>query len=43
MPEQDDPRYTRSGALHVPASAGDTTWFSGDVYTIKVSRATGNG
>jgi mannose-6-phosphate isomerase-like protein (cupin superfamily) len=43
MPDHDDPRYTRSGALHVPASAGQTTWFSGDVYTIKAAAGTTNG
>jgi quercetin dioxygenase-like cupin family protein len=33
----EDPRYTTSGALHVAAGEGPTTWFSGDTYTIKVS------
>jgi mannose-6-phosphate isomerase-like protein (cupin superfamily) len=33
----EDPRYTTSGALHVPAGEGPTTWFSGDTYTIKAS------
>jgi quercetin dioxygenase-like cupin family protein len=32
-----DPRYTTSGAVHVPAGEGPTTWFSGDTYTIKAS------
>jgi mannose-6-phosphate isomerase-like protein (cupin superfamily) len=32
-----DPRYTTSGAVHVPAGQGRTTWFSGDTYTIKAS------
>ena len=30
------PRY-RSGAVHVPAGEGATTWFAGDTYTIKAS------
>jgi quercetin dioxygenase-like cupin family protein len=33
----EDPRYTTSGAVHVPAGEGPTTWFSGDTYTIKAS------
>jgi quercetin dioxygenase-like cupin family protein len=33
----DDPRYTTSGAVHVPAGEGPTTWFAGDTYTIKAS------
>jgi quercetin dioxygenase-like cupin family protein len=33
----EDPRYTTSGAVHVPAGQGATTWFSGDTYTIKAS------
>jgi quercetin dioxygenase-like cupin family protein len=32
-----DARYTKSGAVHVPAGEGPTTWFSGDTYTIKAS------
>jgi mannose-6-phosphate isomerase-like protein (cupin superfamily) len=32
-----DPRYITSGALHVRAGEGPTTWFSGDTYTIKAS------
>jgi len=39
----DDPRYTKSGALYVPATEGLTKWFAGDVYTIKASRASTNG
>jgi hypothetical protein len=35
--ESEDPRYTASGALHVRAGEGPTTWFSGDTYTIKAS------
>lgn len=39
----DDPRFTKSGALYVPAGNGLTKWFAGDVYTIKASRASTNG
>jgi quercetin dioxygenase-like cupin family protein len=39
----EDPRYTTSGAVHVPASEGPTTWFSGDTYTIKASGESTNG
>jgi quercetin dioxygenase-like cupin family protein len=35
--DHEDPRYTTSGAEHVPAGEGPTTWFSGDTYTIKAS------
>jgi mannose-6-phosphate isomerase-like protein (cupin superfamily) len=38
-----DPRYSASRALHVPAGEGPTTWFSGDTYTIKASRKSTNG
>jgi mannose-6-phosphate isomerase-like protein (cupin superfamily) len=38
-----DPRYSASRALHVPAGEGPTTWFSGDTYTIKASRESTNG
>ena len=39
----DDPRYTKSGAVYVPAGDGLTKWFSGDVYTIKASRESTSG
>jgi mannose-6-phosphate isomerase-like protein (cupin superfamily) len=39
----EDPRYTTRGAVHVPAGEGPTTWFSGDTYTIKASRESTNG
>ena len=39
----EDPRYTMSGAVHVPAGAGATTWFAGDTYTVKASRESTNG
>jgi mannose-6-phosphate isomerase-like protein (cupin superfamily) len=32
-----DPRYTTSGALHVPAGEGPTYWVSSDVYTLKAT------
>ena len=38
-----DPRYTKSGAVYIPASDGLTKWFAGDVYTIKASRESTNG
>jgi len=38
-----DPRYSTSGAAHVPAGEGPTTWFAGDTYTIKASRESTNG
>ena len=37
------PRYSTSGAVHVPAGEGPTTWFAGDTYTIKASRESTNG
>jgi hypothetical protein len=39
----EDPRYSRTGAVHVPAGGGVTTWFAGDIYTIKASAASTNG
>ena len=39
----DDPRFTKSGALYLPAGEGSTTWFSGDVYTTKASRESTSG
>jgi len=43
VPSTQDPRYTASGAMHVPAGDGPTTWFSGDTYTIKAARDSTNG
>ena len=43
LDRQDDPRYTTSRALHIPAGEGPTTWFSGDTYTIKASGESTNG
>jgi mannose-6-phosphate isomerase-like protein (cupin superfamily) len=37
LDHSEDPRYTTSGAVHVAAAEGPTTWFSGDTYTIKAS------
>lgn len=31
------------GGLHVPAGTGETTWFSGDTYTIKLATAATGG
>ena len=39
----DDPRWTRRGAIYVPANGGVTRWVSGDVYSTKVSHADTNG
>jgi quercetin dioxygenase-like cupin family protein len=33
----DDPRYTKRGALYVPAGEGPSIWAAGDVYTIKAT------
>jgi mannose-6-phosphate isomerase-like protein (cupin superfamily) len=38
-----NPRYSTSRAVHVPAGEGPTTWFAGDTYTIKASRESTNG
>jgi quercetin dioxygenase-like cupin family protein len=38
-----DPRYTKSGGLHVPASEGSVKWFSGDIYTVKLAAAHSRG
>jgi mannose-6-phosphate isomerase-like protein (cupin superfamily) len=38
-----DPRYSRSGAVHVPAGDGTSRWFAGDIYTIKASAGSTNG
>jgi quercetin dioxygenase-like cupin family protein len=43
FPNSEDPRYTTSGAVYVPAGDGVTKWFSGDVYTIKASHESTNG
>lgn len=33
--DSDDPRWTKRGAIHVPAGEGITRWVAGDVYTVK--------
>jgi len=42
QPGEPGQRHPR-GALHVPAGSGPTTWFAGDVYTIKASADSTNG
>jgi mannose-6-phosphate isomerase-like protein (cupin superfamily) len=37
MTRRTDPRFTASGALHVPAGEGSSYWGAGDVYTVKAS------
>jgi mannose-6-phosphate isomerase-like protein (cupin superfamily) len=39
----EDPQFTRRGALYVPAGEGPTWWFAGDTYTIKASSESTNG
>lgn len=39
----EDPRYTTRGGVYVPAGAGHTTWFSGDVYTVRLQASATNG
>lgn len=39
----DDPRWTKPGAIYVPAGGGETIWVTGDVYTKKVTSADTNG
>ena len=41
--ENTDWRYTKRGSVYVPAHQGVTKWFSGDVYTVKISAADTNG
>ena len=43
FPPLDDPRYTKRGALHVPAGDGITKWFAGDVYTFKFTASQTDG
>jgi mannose-6-phosphate isomerase-like protein (cupin superfamily) len=38
-----DPRYTKRGALYVPAGEGTTKWLVGDTYTFKADSANTNG
>jgi mannose-6-phosphate isomerase-like protein (cupin superfamily) len=37
LDDNEDPRFTKRGAIHVPAGEGLTWWFAGDTYTIKAS------
>ena len=37
------PHNPRGQSLHAPAGTGETTWVSGDVYTIKATAETTNG
>jgi hypothetical protein len=39
----DDPRYTTRGGVYVPAANGPTTWFSGDVYTVRLRASATSG
>lgn len=38
-----DELYVTPGGVHVPANEGITKWFSGDVYTIKLTATDTNG
>lgn len=38
-----DPRYTRRGAIYVPAGQGPTIWAVDDTYTIKLTASQTNG
>jgi quercetin dioxygenase-like cupin family protein len=38
-PDPSDPRYTKRGALHVPAGQGSTIWAAGDIYSVKATAA----
>jgi quercetin dioxygenase-like cupin family protein len=40
---EEDPRYTKRGAVYVPAGEGITKWVAGDVYTMKATAKTTNG
>lgn len=35
--DQDDPRYTKRGALFLPSGTGVTKWVFGDIYTVKAT------
>ncbi|GIF68979.1 hypothetical protein Ais01nite_70140 [Asanoa ishikariensis] len=39
----DDPRYTKRGAMFVPAGQGIQRWVAGDMYSVKASAKTTNG
>ncbi|MEV4757839.1 cupin domain-containing protein [Micromonospora sp. NPDC049559] len=42
-PGATDPRYTRRGAIYVPAGEGKSYWGAGDTYTVKVDERSTNG
>jgi quercetin dioxygenase-like cupin family protein len=37
LPDLTDPRYTKQGAVHLPAGTGVTKWVAGDIYTVKAT------
>ncbi|SNT00619.1 Cupin domain-containing protein [Asanoa hainanensis] len=39
----DDPRYTRRGAMFVPAGEGIQRWVWGDIYSVKATKDNTNG
>lgn len=41
--DADDPRWTKRGAMYIPAGEGITKWVSGDVYTVKAHTKTTDG
>jgi mannose-6-phosphate isomerase-like protein (cupin superfamily) len=41
--DPDDPRWTKRGAIYMPAGEGPTYWMAGDAYTMKATAATTNG
>lgn len=43
IPDKSDPRWTRRGALHVPASGGITKWVADAEYSLKVTSDQTNG
>jgi hypothetical protein len=43
LPDTNDRRNGTSGAIYVPAGAGFKTWFSGDIYSVKLTAADAHG
>jgi quercetin dioxygenase-like cupin family protein len=43
LPDANDPRNSTGGGIYVPARAGLQRWFSGDVYSVKLTAADTNG
>ncbi|MFE2541864.1 cupin domain-containing protein [Actinacidiphila glaucinigra] len=41
--DPNDPRWSKQGAIYVPAGEGPTVWGVGDTYTIKATAAQTNG